>query len=172
MLRDIRPDFYVPSIYSIDFSKLKKIGIKSLIVDIDNTLMYWGAKNPDERAKELLNYLVNEGFKVCLLSNSSKRRITRFKGDIDIEYYSAFGIKPMKKMFEGALKILNSKPNETCCIGDQIYTDVLGAKRCGIITILVDPTEKKEFITTKIIRKVEGKIRNSLNYSKEIMKDE
>lgn len=172
MLGNIRPDFYVPSIYSIDFSKLKKIGIKSLIVDIDNTLMHWGAKDPDEKAKELLNNLVSEGFKVCLLSNSSGRRIIRFKGDINIDYYTTFGIKPMKRMFEGALKILNSKPYETCCIGDQIYTDILGAKRCGIVTVLVDPLEKKEFITTKLIRRIEGKIRNSLNYSKEIMKNE
>ncbi|SEF81487.1 hypothetical protein SAMN05660865_01081 [Caloramator fervidus] len=172
MFNRLKPDYYVPSIYSIDFDKLKQKGIKSLIIDIDNTLMPWGAKQADDNVKILIDSLFKRGFKICLLSNSSKRRIKKFIGNIKIEYYSGIGIKPMKRMFKGALNILNSLPGEVCCIGDQIFTDILGAKRCGIRTILVDPIFKKEFIATRYLRRLEDKIRKNLNYSKEIMKYE
>ncbi|KRQ86859.1 UMP phosphatase [Caloramator mitchellensis] len=166
------PDYYVPSIYAIDYDKLSELGISNLIIDIDNTIMPWGSKEPDIKAKTLLNRLIEKGFNICLLSNSSAERVRMFKGDLKIYTYSSIGIKPMKKMFIGALKALNANRENTCVIGDQIYSDILGAKRCGIKSILVDPIDKTEFITTRLVRKIEIKIRKQLNYSKEIIKDE
>lgn len=146
---------------------MKELGIENLIIDIDNTLMPWGSKIADESVKELINNLIRQGFKICLLSNSSGRRVKLFRGDLDIDYFSVVGIKPMKIMFKGAMKKLNAAPFNTCVIGDQIFTDILGGNRCKTYTILVDPISSKEFITTKIIRKIEGLIKKNLIYEKE-----
>lgn len=172
MLKRLLPDYYVPSIFSIDYEKLKGKNINNIIFDIDNTLMPWGSSEPDENVKKLIYSILELGFNICLLSNSSAKRVKKFKGTIKIETYSAFGIKPMKRMFIGAIKRINSNRLNTCIIGDQIFTDIFGANRCGIITILVDPIDKREFITTRLIRKLERKIKFDLQYSKEIMRNE
>lgn len=161
------PDFYYKSIYEIDFDNLKKLGIKNLIIDIDNTLMPWGSKIADENVKDFIISLRNKGFKICLLSNSSRHRVKIFKGDMDIEYFS-LGIKPMKIMFKGAMRKLDATPLNTCVIGDQIFTDILGGNRCNTYTILVDPISKKEFITTMMIRRIEKIIKKNLKCEKEL----
>lgn len=165
------PDYYVKCIFDIDFLKLREMGIKNIIIDIDNTLVPWGVSVPDSRALQLLKELRSLKFGICLLSNNRGRKVENFKKGIDVERFN-FGIKPMKIMFRGAMKKLSSCPENTCIIGDQIFTDILGGKRCGIKTILVDPITVKEFPTTYAIRSIERKIKKNLNYSKEITRAE
>lgn len=166
------PNFYVDSIYNINFDFLRERGIKNLIIDIDNTLMKWGSKDPDERVRELVKNLRQMGFNICLLSNSKKERVMRFRGDMDIEYYSTIGIKPMRHVFSGAIKKLGGSKKDTCIIGDQIFTDILGGNSKGIYTILVDPIHEKEFTTTRWIRNIERNIRAKLKYEEELRKGE
>jgi HAD superfamily phosphatase (TIGR01668 family) len=165
----LTPDYYVTSIYAIDFIKLKSMGIENLIIDIDNTLVAWGSVDADEKTFNLIKGLRTLEFKICLLSNSSKKRVLKFISDMDVDFFSV-GIKPMRIMFMGALKRLNGKPSNTCVIGDQIFTDIMGGNRCGIYTILVDPISNQEFISTKYIRLIEKKTKQSLFYAKEVMK--
>lgn len=169
MKKIFTPDFYVISIYTIDFIKLKNRGIENLIIDIDNTLVEWGSLEADERAKGLINELKTLGFKICLLSNSSRKRVSRFITGMDVEFFS-LGIKPMRVMFMGALKKLKGKPYNTCVIGDQIFTDILGGNRCGMYTMLVDPISCREFYSTKYIRLLENKTKQALKYAKDMMK--
>ncbi|WDC83771.1 YqeG family HAD IIIA-type phosphatase [Caloramator sp. mosi_1] len=142
----LKPDYYFKSLYDIDINWLKELNIKNLILDIDNTLVSWGTKQIDERGQMFINNLLKEGFRVCLLSNSSSKRVKNFINNELILYYTGFGIKPMKIKFLGALKLFDNKIDETCVIGDQIFTDILGGKRVGIKTILVDPIDSKEFL--------------------------
>lgn len=167
----LTPDYYVTSIYAIDFIKLKEKGIENLIIDIDNTLVAWGSVEADERAFNLIKGLRILEFKICLLSNNSKKRVVKFINNMDVNFFS-IGIKPMRIMFMGALKRLNGNPSNTCVIGDQIFTDIMGGNRCGIYTMLVDPISNKEFPSTKYIRLIEKKTRQSLVYAKEIMKND
>lgn len=167
----LKPNYYVTSIYSIDFIKIKNSGIENLIIDIDNTLVTWGSVKADDRVYKLIKELRMLEFKICLLSNSSKKRVVEFMDIMDVDFFS-LGIKPMRIMFIGALKKLGGKPTNTCVIGDQIYTDIVGGNRCGIHTILVDPISNQEFPTTKYIRYLEKKTRQSLAYSSEIMKND
>jgi HAD superfamily phosphatase (TIGR01668 family) len=167
----LTPDYYVKSIYSIDFNKLKSIGIENLIIDIDNTLMPWGSKEADEKVRKLFKELKTMGFKICILSNRTKRKVEKFKGDLDV-YYFSFGRKPMKIMFLGALRKLGGKSNNTCIIGDQIFTDVFGGNSCGLYTILVDPINDQEFTGTKWLRRLEANIRKKLKYEEGLMSGE
>lgn len=163
------PDFYFKSIYDINFNELKRMGIENLIIDIDNTLVSWGSRFADDKVNKFIKELRDMKFNICLLSNSSRKRVKRFRGEMDVELFTT-GIKPMKTMFLGALRKLDGKPENTCAIGDQIFTDIVGANRCGLYTILVDPISKDEFITTKWIRKIECNIRGKLEYEKRLRK--
>ena len=163
------PDFYVKSIYLLNFEKLKEMGIVNLIIDIDNTLMDWGCKKPDDNVINLISALKKEGFNICLLSNSSSSRVKNFMAGMDVLFYN-FGIKPMRIKFTGALKKLNGTPDNTCVIGDQIFTDVVGGNRCNLYTILVDPKSCNEFIGTRFIRKMEKNIRQKLVYEEKLTK--
>ena len=51
-----------------------------------------------------------------------------------------------------ALEVLNAPAEETVMIGDQIYTDIAGARKMGIEGILVDPIYHKEALGTKLWR--------------------
>ena len=161
------PDYYVKSIYHINYNKLKEMGITNLIMDIDNTLMPWGSKVADKKVKEFIKGLKLKGFKICILSNRKKTNVTSFIDDMDVLFFS-FGRKPMKIMFMGALRKLEAKPDSTCIIGDQIFTDVFGGNSCGITTVLVDPIDNEEFSGTKWLRRMERNIRKKLKYEREL----
>lgn len=164
----LKPDYYVNSIYNINYQKLKDMGIKNIIFDIDNTLVKWKTPKINDKAKILLESLIDKGFNICILSNSSAKRVKNFTDNNKILYFSGIGIKPMKNKFYGALNVLKAKKEETCIVGDQIFTDILGGNRIGITTILVEPIDSNELITTMFIRKIEKKIKKKLNMNNDI----
>lgn len=144
----------VESVYEIDLNMLKKRGINNLVIDIDNTLVPYKCKLPDKKTIEWFERLKQNGFKICLISNNTERRVNEFREKIGVPGI-AWAIKPRKGAFKKALKILNAKPNETALIGDQIFTDILGGKRAGLYTILVKPLSKEEFGWTRLMRRAE-----------------
>lgn len=154
-LRDFAPDLYVQSIYQIDIKALKARGINTVITDLDNTLVE--ANNPEYTPKlvKWLDDLQEQGFKVMILSNNSKIRVTEFAEAVTVPYiYRAR--KPLSSSYKKALKLLNSTAKESVMLGDQMMTDIFGGNRLGFHTILVSPIAEKECINTKINRKLEG----------------
>ncbi|QSZ26536.1 YqeG family HAD IIIA-type phosphatase [Aceticella autotrophica] len=157
MYHKLIPDMRVKNIYEINFDSLKKMGIQYLIIDIDNTLVPQKVRYVDNKILEWFKNINENGFKVCLISNNTKKRVNGFKEKIGVPGI-AWAIKPRKSPFKKALKILNAKPSETAVIGDQIFTDIFGGHRAGLYTILVVPISKEEFGLTKIVRKFEKHI--------------
>ncbi|AEF17186.1 MULTISPECIES: YqeG family HAD IIIA-type phosphatase [Thermoanaerobacterium] len=157
LYKKLIPDMYANSIYDIDFENLKKRGITSLIFDIDNTLVPQKVLNPDRKVINLFKFLKSKGFKVCLISNNTTKRVNNFTKDTGVKGIS-WAIKPRKSAFYKALEMLDSTPDETAIIGDQIFTDILGGHRVGLFTILVRPLSSEEFGWTKIMRKLEKKV--------------
>ena len=138
------PDRYVASTYVIDFEKLYEEGVRGLIFDIDNTLVPHGAP-ADERAIALFRRLKATGFKCCLISNNQEPRVAMFNEPIQVDYvYNAH--KPSVKNYKKAMEIMHTDTTNTVFIGDQLFTDVWGAKRAGIPNILVRPIHPKEEI--------------------------
>jgi len=154
MYKKLIPDIIVENIYDINLDFLKEKRITSLVLDIDNTLVPQKSKFPDKMTIEWLEKVKKEGFKICLISNNTKRRVNEFKEKVGVPGIG-WAIKPRKGAFKKALKILDAKPNETALIGDQIFTDILGGKRAGLYTILVKPLSKDELGWTKLMRKAE-----------------
>lgn len=144
------PDVYQKSIYTINYKKLKKNGIKCLLFDLDNTIAPYKVTEPDVKVKELFARL-EEDFKVIIISNSPKNRIRPFKEKLNVDCaYSSK--KPFKTKYKKILELYNFKIDEVACIGDQILTDILGANRMGFTSILVNRVAKYETIFTRFNR--------------------
>ena len=154
MKNGLKPDLYLNTVYELDTSALKAIGIKFIIVDIDNTLVSWDTKVPDEKVTELVCKLVAEGFKICILSNNTKKRVEEFNKGLNLPAIHK-AVKPSKIAFRRAMKLMDSSVENTAVIGDQLFTDVLGGNRLGLFTVLVSPISNKEFIWTRFVRILE-----------------
>ena len=148
------PNKYYDSIFDIDLNSLKEKGIKSLLIDLDNTIIPRKEREVSEDLKEWFAKLFNEGFKVCIISNNWKARVDKAVKNLDLPLV-ARAAKPRKKAFEQGMKILGANRDQTAVIGDQIFTDVLGGNRIGLFTILVVPLSKNDLFYTKILRKLE-----------------
>ncbi len=153
MLKMFYPDETIPSTYDIDFEKLYMSGKRGLIFDIDNTLVTHGAP-ADEKAIALFKRLKDIGFKCCLLSNNKAPRVEMFNKDVNV-YYIYDAHKPSKTNYLKAMELMGTDTSSTLFIGDQLFTDVYGAKRTGIPNILVSPIHPKEEIQIVFKRKLE-----------------
>ena len=153
MFNKFFPDEYMASTYVISFEKLYKEGYRGVIFDIDNTLVPHGAP-ADERAKKLFARLEKIGFQSCLLSNNQEPRVKMFNQDIQTNYiYNAH--KPSTKNYVKAMEKMGTDKENTLFVGDQLFTDVWGAKRAGIRNILVKPIQPKEEIQIVLKRYLE-----------------
>lgn len=153
MIKNFYPKEDAESAYSIEYERLYENGYRSIIFDIDNTLVKHGAPATEE-AIALVDRLRRMGFAVCFLSNNGEKRVGEFCDKVDAAYIYKAG-KPKKKGYVAAMKLLGATMDQTISIGDQIFTDIWGANRSGIYTILVKPIDKKEEFQIVLKRKLE-----------------
>lgn len=153
MLDRFYPDEYLDSTYEIDFNQLYQQGYRGLIFDIDNTLVPHGAP-ADERAIKLFKHLTELGYNCMLLSNNKEPRVKMFHDAVKIGYIFKAN-KPSPKNYRKAMDLMHTTKDNTLFIGDQIFTDIYGAKRAGIRTILVKPIHPKEEIQIVLKRYLE-----------------
>ena len=147
------PGEYVDSTYVIDFDKLYNEGYRGIIFDIDNTLVPHGAP-ADQRAISLFAHLKELGFSCMLLSNNKEPRVKMFNDSVQVNYIYKAG-KPKIANYLKAMEIMGTDVTNTIFIGDQIFTDVCGANRAGIRTVLVKPIHPKEEIQIVLKRYLE-----------------
>jgi len=144
------PELYVPSLFDIDLEALRKKGINSLIIDLDNTIMPRGARRPEQAVEEWLSRVREQGFRLCIVSNSRDSSVRELTHRLGVPVIIR-AVKPRRRPFVRALELMGATREETAVIGDQIFTDVLGGNRLGLYTILIDPLDGKEFIGTRLI---------------------
>lgn len=153
MLKRFYPNEYLDSTYSIDFQKYYDMGFRGILFDIDNTLVEHGLPATD-RAVRLFEDLRNIGFKTCLISNNQKPRVKPFADLVKSDYiYNAH--KPSRKNYQKAMEIMGTDIHNSMFVGDQLFTDVYGANRARMYTILVKPIHPKEEIQIVLKRKLE-----------------
>lgn len=135
MLQKFYPYEYAESVFVIDYEKLYQAGYRGLAFDIDNTLVHHG----DDAAPEveaLFRALHQIGFKTLLLTNNDEERVQRFLKNID-SLYICDAEKPNPDCYYQAVDRMALSPKEVLFIGDQIFTDILGANQSGMASILV-----------------------------------
>lgn len=153
MLEIFYPDNEAESAYGVDYEGLYRKGYRGIIFDIDNTLVPHGAP-ADERARELFARLGRLGFSVVLLSNNKEPRVKSFSDEVGSRYIFRAG-KPGRAGYEKAMELMGTCPRTTLFVGDQLFTDVWGAKRTGIVTYLVKPIHPREEIQIVLKRQLE-----------------
>ena len=161
------PKMYQQSIYTIDYDKLQKNNVKCLLFDLDNTCVGYHEKFPTKELEELFTKLTKQGFKVIIFTNAPQKRVVPFV-KLHIICHSS-SKKPFKKNFQKMMKKYRLAKEEICIIGDQLFTDILGGNRVGIVTCLVDPLTKEDFLLTKIFRMTEQVLFKIMD-AKEILK--
>lgn len=161
VLEKLAPDYYVKSVYDLDLDALYARGIRAIITDLDNTLVSWDDPLPNAGLLEWLKKVQDKGFSVYIVSNNSQERVRKFAQAFGVPAISK-AVKPRRRAFRMACEAMGVTLAETAVIGDQIFTDVLGGNRLGVFTILVVPVSDKEFIGTKIMRKLESLVLRKL----------
>lgn len=149
------PKLYIENVTKIDIDFLNKNNIKGLILDVDNTLIDYD-KNPIEGLEKWCEDLKKNNIKFCILSNSNKKeKVKNLAEKLEMPFIY-FAKKPLKTGFKKAKKILELENENIGVVGDQIATDVLGANRCKMFSILVKPIAKKDIWITKLKRPIEN----------------
>lgn len=148
MKNNLKPTKYYQSIFTIDYLALKKKGIKTILLDIDNTLIKVDEKIPSSQTISFLKQL-SPDFNIIILSNAIPNRVKKIANILEVKGYY-LSCKPLSHTYN---KIIKKYPvKEIAAIGDQLYTDILGANKVHIMSILVDPLSPKESFLTKINR--------------------
>ena len=151
------PNAYLKNVKEITIDFLNKNNIKALILDVDNTLIDFNKKMLDG-VEEWCKNLKKQGIKLFIVSNSNKKtKVEMVAKKLELPYIH-FATKPFKRGFRKAAKMLQEKNENIAVVGDQIFTDVIGANRCKMFSILVEPIEKKDLLVTKIKRPLENYI--------------
>lgn len=153
MFKSFYPKKYLDSTYEIDFETLYQSGVRGVLFDIDNTLVPHGAP-ADERAKKLFTRLKELGISVCLISNNQLGRVKSFADSVGVAYIEN-AHKPSVKGYQAAMECIGCTTENTVFVGDQLFTDIYGANRTGIPTILVKPIHPKEEIQIVLKRYLE-----------------
>ncbi len=154
---NIYPDLYLDSVKNISADLLKKNGLDGLILDVDNTLIDY-YRNMVDGADKWCQELKNEGIKCIIVSNSHRKdKIETVARKLDIDYI-LFAKKPCKSGFKMALEKLNLDADKVAVVGDQLFTDILGARRMKMFAILVKQVADKDIFITKVKRPIENAI--------------
>ena len=153
MLEKFYPDVYLDSTYAIDFKDWYEKGYRAVLFDIDNTLVPHGAP-ADERTKKFFADLRTLGMKYCLISNNQLPRVKPFADEVQA-YFIENAHKPSVKGYRLAMEKMGTDTANTLFVGDQLFTDVYGARRAGLKSILVKPIHPKEEIQIVLKRYLE-----------------
>ena len=125
-MTDITPDY------------LKSIGVRGLALDADNTLSTHHSQTPLEGVETWLGNMKNAGIKLVMVSNSKRPRVEPFADRLGLEFTS-MACKPLPRGFIRARRLLGLRGRELAAVGDQLFTDMLGAHLANATPILVEP---------------------------------
>ncbi|MBE3598164.1 MAG: YqeG family HAD IIIA-type phosphatase [Limnochordaceae bacterium] len=144
------PDLWVDDLEAVDLDGLRRHGIRCLLVDIDNTLIPWVEPLPDARAYRFVERARRAGLQVVILSNARRGRRAAVAAALGVPAVRS-GFKPRRSVFLAAAALVGCRPEQAAVVGDQLWTDVLGGRRAGMFTILVDPLGPEESLLTRAI---------------------
>lgn len=157
MLNRCRPDIILGRLEDLNQDELAERGIRGLILDLDNTLCPWQSREVSPGRREWIEQ-ARQRFAICILSNTIKgQRLCDVGKSLNLPTVARWGIgrKPFSGGIKAALKITGTSASQTAIIGDQIFADILGGNKMGLLTVWIPPLEQQEFLSTRCIRGAE-----------------
>ena len=149
-----KPTYALKSVLEITPEALKKRDIKALVLDLDNTLTTHDNPAPAEGVLDWIDRMQSAGIKLLIVSNNTAERVTPFAQMLGLHFVPN-GAKPLPKGFRQAITELGVGKEHVCAVGDQIFTDILGANMAGIRSIFVYPIEFEHSTFFKVKRAIE-----------------
>lgn len=144
MLQYLTPNMVFETIYDITPALLQKKGIRGVLIDIDGTVSSHRVALPSDELRTYVKGLQDAGIATLFLSNNKAMRVGTFSDSMGIRWISR-AKKPLGRAFRQAIALLDLPAHEIAMIGDQIFTDVLGGNRAGMLTCQVQSLDRKEF---------------------------
>lgn len=161
-IRNLVPDRAIESIHQLDLAELAAQGCRLVLLDVDNTLLPWRGEEMPQESIEWVQRGKDLGLQFCLISNTRNvPRLENLAGQLGVKHLAG-KFKPSPEMFLQAMRDFGATTDQVVMIGDQLFTDILGANRSGVAAILVKPLSKTEFVGTKVNRALERAVRPSL----------
>ena len=157
----LKPTVALDKVTDITPELLHDMKIDAILLDVDNTLAPPSDKTPYEGVQQWIDEIKAAGFSVVICSNNFNKRIRPFSDSVGLDCV-AMSLKPFPFGFNRAKKKLCEKPKSVVVIGDQIYTDILGANAAGMKSILLNPQSAEKSLSIRVRRKMEKKIRRNL----------
>jgi HAD superfamily phosphatase (TIGR01668 family) len=148
------PDGYAARLEEVDLGGLAGLGVRGIIVDLDNTLVAYRDSVVLPAVARWVAEALRRDFRVVLVSNNWNERVAVIGRQLGVRTVAS-AMKPLPLAFLRALRVLGTRRDETVVVGDQLLTDVLGAKLMGMHAILTEPISEHGFITTRMMRVVE-----------------
>lgn len=145
------PDRFAPRLADVPHEDLWAAGIRGLIVDLDNTLLGFRETELCHEHLAWVRLAQERGFRLVMLSNNFTERVTAVARQLQVPCIPN-ALKPLPFGFLRAIRKLELPHREVAVVGDQLFTDVLGGKLCGLHTILTEPIESKDFAITRMFR--------------------
>lgn len=149
-----RPDAFAPHISAVSLDDLAERGFRGIIVDLDNTLVGYGEERLTAEAGRWIEAALGRGFRVCLVSNNFNGRVERICAELGVPGIPS-ALKPLPRGFLAALRVIGTPRSQTVVVGDQLFTDVLGAKFLGLHAILTEPIVARDWLGTRVLRFLE-----------------
>lgn len=131
--------------------------IQGIALDLDNTIVPWHTSDVAPGVPAWLTRMRAAGFRFCLVTNNLGARVREVAHELNVPLVVG-ALKPLPLAFVLAARELKAARSQTLVVGDQLFTDVLGAKLLGMRVIVVKPVAKREYLSTKMLRILEARI--------------
>lgn len=158
MAHKLVADFYINSIYDLTPQKAKEIGVKTLLVDLDNTLAPYFISQPEMRTYQFVESFLNEGFEIIIISNNTFKRTSNYASKLHLPFISSCH-KPFKRRIGKYISAHSLNKKGILYVGDQIINDMFLAKRLRLRSLLTYPLTKRDHISAKLVRPLDLHLR-------------
>jgi hypothetical protein len=158
MTRWLKPDLALASVHELTPELLGEHGRRAVVLDADNTLVPRNRYHLSECTAGWITALQAAGVSLCILSNTA--HVVKVARMVEAYGMAAipFARKPFRGGFTRALKALGTTAEETCMVGDQLFTDILGGNLAGLLTVYVPPVSRHDFAPYKLARVIERRL--------------
>jgi len=143
MFKLFHPDLRIDSVVELTHERLYKLGLRSLLLDVDCTLKHYSSRELPQDISQWLDRMKEAGIGLCLVSNGRGPRIRRFAESVQIPFVAP-AMKPLPFALRKALRSMNFDKDSTAMVGDQVFSDLLAGKFAGLYTILVTPLSPEQ----------------------------
>lgn len=155
MFRLLTPQLRLHRVEQLDVERLRRLGIDSLLLDVDCTLKPYRSDAPEAEVAGWLETLRREGIGLCLVSNGRAGRLQPLADRLEVPLVP-MALKPLARGLRRAIAQTGFDPRRTAMVGDQLFADVMAGRAAGLFTILVDPIHpEQEPLITRLKRPLE-----------------